>query len=128
MIAMRLIATVLLCLSLCSASLLEAQYRRSTPTSRGRSTGPGSAAAKDEPLPTFHGVFHSVANSKLYLNTEDENQLEFYVSRKTVFYDGDKKLKVDDLKSGAKVSVEAKRIVATRMDAVTVRVESEKQP
>ena len=77
-------------------------------------------------MPTFHGVFQSSANGKLYLNTEDDNQLEFWVSRKTVVYDGDKKLKMDQLKTGAKITVEAKRVVATRMDAVTVRVENEK--
>src|SRR5262245_30859272 len=117
--------TGLLCCVLFTAPLLDAQMRRTSPTSRGRSANP-NIAAKDEPLPTFHGTFQSAANGKLYLNTEDENQLEFYVSKKTTFYDGDKKVKPGDIKAGTKIAVDAKRIVATRMDAVTVRIETEK--
>ncbi|MBI4902250.1 MAG: hypothetical protein HY820_01360 [Acidobacteria bacterium] len=85
-----------------------------------------SAQNKGEPLPTFKGTFHSAGGGKLYLNTGDENQMEFWITRKTVILQGSKKIKLDDLKQGTPISVEAKLIVATHMDAVTIRVEPPK--
>ena len=82
---------------------------------------------KEEPLPTFKGAFQSAADSKLYLNADDENQIEFWITRKTVILDGTKKIKVSDLKQGTRLTVEAKRVVGSRMDAVIVRVDAVKQ-
>lgn len=113
-------------LCLLAAMPLAAQSTRGRSSRGGRPSGQTGSAAKDEPFPTFHGTFHSAAGGKLYLDTTDENQLEFWLTRKTVVFDGDKKLKLDDLQQGTRLSVEAKRVIATRMEAVTVRVEKPK--
>lgn len=115
-------AAIVVLVLLVSVRAGEALYRQR------RSSGPSgsSVPSKDEPLPTFKGTFHSTAGGKVYLDTGEENQLEFWLTRKTVILQGDKKLKAGDLKRGMPVSIEAKRVVATRMDAVTIRVEPQK--
>ena len=45
------------------------------------------------------------------------------MSKKTVFYRGDKPVKSSTVEPGASVSIEAKRAGDNSMDAVTVRVE-----
>lgn len=113
---MRWLATIVLLLSF--AAEMAAQYRTRRPSANS------GAASKDDPSPTFKGTFHSAAGGKLYLDTSDENQMEFWLTRKTVVLKGGKKIKLDDVAQGTPISVEAKLVIATRMEALTIRVET----
>lgn len=76
-----------------------------------------------EPAADFHGRVRVVTSGLLRVDTAGEQTLEFHYSRKTKFYDGDKKLKAISLKPGDRVSVEARRGLDGGLDAVTVRLE-----
>ncbi len=95
---------------------------------QGRSPGqiPGGDAGPDL-LVDFKGTLSIVTAKKLTLRLEDsakgeENTMELSLSRKTVAYDGDKKLKLTDLKTGQTVDVEAKRQIDGTMEAVVVHL------
>jgi hypothetical protein len=76
-----------------------------------------------EPPADFHGRVRSSTSSRLLIDAAGEQTLEFHCSRKTKFYDGDKKLKAFSLKPGDRVSVEAQRGLDGALNAVNVRLE-----
>ena len=86
----------------------------------------GEQKPPDEALPSFKGTVRSVNGSKLTVETEESNTLEFRSSKKTKFYNGDKKAKSADLKVGDQVSIEARRSPDGSLDAVNIRMEHPK--
>jgi len=75
----------------------------------------------------FHGTLSSLTSKKFMLTLEDskkgeENSLEISLSRKTVALDGDKKVKITDLKTGQTVDVEAKRLIDGTIEAVIIHL------
>jgi Domain of unknown function (DUF5666) len=79
-----------------------------------------------DPLPSFAGTVRGLDSKLLTLERPDENTLEFNCSKKTKYYDGDKKIKVSAVKPGDQVSVDAKRAIDGSLDAVNVRLEHPK--
>jgi hypothetical protein len=78
-------------------------------------------------LVDFHGTVSVLTSKKLTLTLEDskkgeENTVDLSFSRKTVALDGDKKLKLTDLKTGQTVDVEAKRQIDGSMEAVKIHL------
>ena len=69
-----------------------------------------------------------IDKKKLTLQDGDSNTLQFVCSRKTQYYDGDKKIKSSDIKPGDRVRVETKRFADGEMSAINVRVEHSKPP
>ncbi len=112
-------------LALLSCSLiLSAQYM---PRQRTRGQVPAGDAGPDVVV-DFHGTLTSLTSKKLLLTRDDsqkgeENTLEISLTRKTVAMDGDKKLKITDLKAGQSVDVEVKRQIDGSMEAVTIHLE-----
>ena len=95
---------------------------------QGRSPGqvPSGEAGPDL-LVDFHGSISVITTKKLILTLEEstkgeENTMEISFSRKTVAIDGDKKLKLTDLKTGQTVDVEAKRQIDGSMEAVKIHL------
>lgn len=84
------------------------------------------AAIPDEPLATFTGAVQDVDKKLLRIKSEDANTLQFVCSRKTQFFDGDKKIKVTDIKPGDRVSVDSKRFRDGELEAINVHVEHPK--
>ncbi len=85
---------------------------------------PGSIP--DEPLATFSGAVQDVDKKILRIKSEDSNTLQFVCSRKTQFFDGDKKIKVTDIKPGDRVSIDSKRFRDGELEAINVHVEHPK--
>jgi hypothetical protein len=94
-------------------------------------TRPGQVPSGDAVpavLADFHGTLNSLTSKTLVLTLDDskkgeENTMELSLSRKTVAMDGDKKIKVTDLKAGQSVDVEAKRQIDGSMEAVTIHLD-----
>jgi hypothetical protein len=89
-----------------------------------RSTGqvsPGSIS--DEPLATFSGAVQDIDKKILRIKDADANTLQFVCDRKTQYFDGDRKIKMTDIKPGDHVSVESKRFRDGELEAINVRVE-----
>src|SRR5579863_3450972 len=66
-------------------------------------------AVGEEPLATFTGAVQDIDKKILRIKSEDANTLQFVCGRKTQYFDGDKKIKITDVKPGDHVSVETKR-------------------
>ncbi len=115
---------------LAAASVLEVpvypQYGRTprsgrTPSgSRGQSRS--NSPTPDAPLVTFRGTLRSITAKKLVLDSEESNEVEFHVSKKTSALDGDNKLKPGDLPADARLEVEARRAMDGSLEAVIVHV------
>lgn len=96
-----------------------------------RQRTPGQVPAGDAGpglLVDFHGTVTSLTSKKLLLTLDDskkgeENTMELSLSKKTVAMDGDKKLKITDLKAGQSVDVEAKRQIDGSMEAVKIHLD-----
>jgi hypothetical protein len=94
-------------------------------------TRPGQVPSGDagpDLLVDFHGTITSLTSKTLVLTLDDskkgeENAMEISLSRKTVAMDGDKKIKMTDLKTGKSVDVEAKRQIDGSMEAVTIHLD-----
>ena len=106
--------------------VLSAQYmpRQST---RPRGQVPNGDAGPDL-LVDFHGTVSSLTSKTLLLTLDDskkgeENTMEMTLSKKTVAMDGDKKLKITDLKAGQVVDIEAKRQIDGSMEAVKIHLD-----
>jgi len=92
-----------------------------------RGTGEASPGSiPDEPLATFSGAVQDVDKKILRIKSEDSNTLQFVCSRKTQFFDGDKKIKVTDIKPGDRVSIDSKRFRDGELEAINVHVEHPK--
>jgi len=83
-------------------------------------------AVVDEPLATFTGPVQEIDKKVLRIKVEDTNTLEFVCDRKTQYFDGDKKIKVSDIKPGDRVLVETKRYRDGELQAVHVRLQRAK--
>lgn len=104
--------------------ILSAQYM---PRPRTRGQVPAGDAGPDVVV-AFHGTLTSLTSKKLLLARDDsqkgeENTMEISLTRKTVAMDGDKKLKITDLKAGQSVDVEVKRQIDGSMEAVTIHLD-----
>src|SRR5262245_46783471 len=85
-------ATVL-AVRLCSTSF--GQQRGRPQQGRGQvPPRPDSVKGAQQVRPTFEGDLKSASNKELYLVLDSGNTLKFRVNGKTVFYDGDQKIKV----------------------------------
>ena len=93
---------------------------RTATKSRGQSRS--NSPTPDAPLVTFRGTLKSITAKKLVLDSEESNEVEFRVSKKTSVLDGDKKLKAADLQADARVEVEARRALNGSLEAVIVHV------
>jgi len=82
-------------------------------------------AVGEEPLATFTGKVQDIDKKILRIKSED-NTLQFVCDHKTQFFDGDKKIKLTDIKPGDRVSVESKRFRDGELEAIHVRVEHPK--
>src|SRR5205814_6695615 len=80
----------------------------------------------DVPPATFIGLVQLVDKGSLTLQEEDSNTLRFVCSRKTHYFDGDKKIKLADIKAGDWVAVETKRFADGALEAMSVRIERSK--
>ena len=78
-------------------------------------------------MPNFTGVLKTVGKNTLTLDNGEANSIEFNCTKKTKFYDGSKSIKLGDLKTGGRLSVEAVPAPDGSLDAVNVRIVSEKQ-
>jgi len=114
----RRIAFVALMVLLAAPAGLSQYYPR-----MGRAA-PG--AVGDEPLATFNGAVQDIDKKILRIKSEDANTLQFVCDHKTQFFDGDKKIKVTDIKPGDRVSVESKRFRDGELEAVHVRLQHAK--
>ena len=112
--------------SLISTSLISSAQYMPRPRTRSPGQVPSGDAGPDL-LVDFHGTVTSLTSKKLLLTLDDskkgeENTMELSLSKKTVAMDGDKKLKITDLKTGQSVDVEAKRQIDGSMEAVTIHL------
>jgi len=91
---------------------------------RRRSPGEASPGAiPEEPLATFNGAVQDIDKKLLRIKSEESNTLQFVCSRKTQYFDGDKKIKGSDIKPGDRVSVDSKRFRNGELEAINVHVE-----
>ena len=87
-----------------------------------------SVPSVDVPVATFSGLVQIVDKGSLTLLEDDSNTLRFVCSRKTHYFDGDKKIKLADVKPGDRVEVETKRFPDGELEAINVRIEHPKTP
>ena len=77
-------------------------------------------------MPAFPGTVKSASARALNVEVHDENEMHFRCSRKTVWLDGEKRVKPEALKEGDLVVVEAKKAPDGTMDAMYVRLQRPK--
>ena len=87
-----------------------------------------SVPSVNVPAATFSGLVQIVDKGSLTLQEDDSNTLRFVCSRKTHYFDGDKKIKLADVKPGDRVAVETKRFPDSELEAISVRIEHPKTP
>ncbi len=102
------------------------QYGRSMPGGRGRVPTTLGTTVPKEPLASFTGAVENTDKKKITVQESESNTLQFVCSRKTQYYDGDKKIKLADIKPGDRVTVETKRLADGEMEAINVHVEHPK--
>jgi len=115
-------------LLLAVASLVFSQVGRPIPGGRGRIPSTSGTTAPDAPLATFTGAVQNIDKKRLTLQEADSKTLEFVCSRKTQYYDGTKKIKSSDIKTGDRVTVDTKRFADGEMEAINVHIERPKAP
>ncbi len=93
--------------------------RQSNPASA--QSGPGS-----EPLPTFMGTVRGGDRKGLLIEDAEANTLSFNCSRKTKYFDGNRRIDALQIKPGDHVSVDARRALDGTLDAVNVRRDKSK--
>jgi transcription antitermination factor NusG len=104
------------------------QFGRPMPGGRARIPSTSGATVPNVPLATFTGAVQNIDKKKLTLQEADSKTLQFVCSRKTQYYDGDKKVKSSDIKPGDQVTVETKRFADGEMEAINVHIERPKAP
>ncbi len=87
---------------------------------------PIPGAVGNEPLATFTGPVQEIDKKVLRIKVEDTNTLQFVCGRKTDYFDGDRKIKVTDIKPGDQVLVESKRYRNGELEAIHVRLQHPK--
>ena len=80
------------------------------------------------PLATFTGTVHDMDGKTLSVEDVDAKTLQFFCTHKTRYFDGSKKIKSSDIKTGDRVSVESKPARDGELEAVNVRREHPKSP
>jgi hypothetical protein len=85
---------------------------------------PGDA---EEPLASFSGTVRDIGGKTLTIRDSDSRILEFYCSKKTKYFDGDKKLNPSGVRSGDYVVVEARHAPDGTLDAVNVRLDDRRE-
>jgi hypothetical protein len=80
------------------------------------------------PAATFVGSVQIVDKASLTLQEDDSNTLRFVCSRKTHYFDGDKKIKLADIKPGDRVTVESKPFPDGELEAINIRVDHPTTP
>lgn len=78
------------------------------------------------PLASFTGNIRQLDSNSFTIDGPDSNTLEFFCTRKTRYYDGAGKLNRSALKSGDRVSVDARRALDGTLEAVNVHRERQK--
>ena len=76
----------------------------------------------DLPRATFEGTVKAIDHKKMVV-AEEENDMDFYFTRKTRIYDGQKEIKPAQLKTGDRVKVEATPRGDGTVDAAVIRVQ-----
>ena len=104
---------------------MQGQGRSGKSSGRGGSTNKGPAT--ELPPADLDGTLKMISSKRLTIEVEQGNTIDFYVTRKTAFYDGDTKVNASALKPGMRVSVEAKMIAGTTADAIAVHIVHAKQ-
>jgi hypothetical protein len=104
------------------------QFGRPMPGGRARIPSTSGATVPNVPLATFTGAVQNIDKKKLTLQEADSKTLQFVCSRKTQYYDGDKKIRPSDIKPGDQVTVETKRFADGEMEAINVHIERPKAP
>lgn len=104
------------------------QVGRPMPGGRARIPSTPGTIIPNEPLATFTGSVQNIDKKRLTLQETDSKTLQFVCSRKTQYYDGDKKIKASDIKPGDQVTVETKRFADGEMEAINVHIEHPKAP
>jgi hypothetical protein len=77
-------------------------------------------------LPAFAGTAQTVTARLLTLELSDGNTMNFKCSKKTVWLDGEKRVKPEAIKEGDMIVVEGKKAPDGTMDAVYVRLQRPK--
>jgi hypothetical protein len=96
---------------------------------RGGTRRPSTAAGgrqqntPEGPLANFVGVVRGSSSKSLTMEDPDSNIVQFDCSRKTRYFDKGKAIKASALKPADRVSVEARRTLDGRLEAVNVRRE-----
>lgn len=112
---MRLIRTI--CVMACLAVGAQSQW------THPKSTGMPS----ETPLPTFHGTVRGSSAKSLSIDSNDENTMNFHCTKKTVWLDGAKKIKPEDITVGELVEVDGRKRPDGSMEAAVVRIQRAKE-
>ena len=72
------------------------------------------------PLAHFTGKVHGTTKKQITIDTEEGNQVEFAIDRKTRIHRGNKNVASSDLRTGDAVTVEAKQELLGYLVAVTI--------
>ena len=127
MVGIRRRIAVPVLLSLLAAAAAVCQMYPVGRRSTTRSQTPDESTSKLA-LPTFTGIVRGVDKKMLLLDRADQNTMQFYSTGKTQYFDGSKKIKVKDIKTGDRVSVEARLGPDGKPEAVNVRLERDEPP
>ena len=90
----------------------------------GRTGGPGISGTNPDvlnaALASFSGVARSLNKKKILLEISEEQTLTMLVTKKTLFFVGDKAATFKDVPQGSKVNVDAKKEVTGDLVAVNI--------
>ena len=76
------------------------------------------------PLAHFTGKIHGTTKKQVIIDTEEGNQVEFAIDRKTRIQRGNKSAGASDLKTGDSVAIEARQEMLGYLVAVTITAEA----
>ncbi len=115
--------TLVLATVLCLALPLFGQYPIDYDYGTQRKTDP---SLNSLPAPTFRGTVDAIDKKLLVLEGAAPNALTFKITKKTVFLKGNQKVKLQDIPTGAPVSVEAHKAPDGSLAALAVHLERKK--
>jgi hypothetical protein len=93
--------------------------------SAGRAGTPDQSTS-DKALPEFTGIVRGFDKKVLLLEEPDQNTMKLFCTKKTQYFDGDKKIKASQIEVGDRVSVEARLGPDGKPEAVNIRLERDK--
>ena len=99
--------------------------RRERRQSAGRG-GTQDQSTTEKALPEFAGIVRGLDKKMLLLEEADQNTMQLYCTKKTQYFDGEKKIKASEIKVGDRVSVEARLGPDGKPEAVHIRLERDK--